>query len=586
MKSKTLRILTLLIAIAMLAGCFAACDKGGGGVADKGNALEGADKVEWEYMLTTSPTTINVWFPSCWSKDSWAAGWTNDKAIFPHITEKTGVSLNVDVPVGTEDELLGVMIAGNELPEVIVLGDYTSPYFGQLRDGNFIYNWNELMDTYAPKMYDLIDDTNWNFHTDDDGKLWGYVGFAYDDDGLQGMMDCGVPPVHENNIIWCRNDVLNGFLAENKLDDITTLKQYTDFLYYAHKNFPDLDPVGMFVEDPHGLLWDYMQYTFGATIDGEVYINDDGDAKYFIYDPAYIEFLSWLNDLYIDGVITQNMLTYDQSSFDAKLYSAQMASIKDASYNVYNTLEVEIKNLYGDDENYQYSPVGPIKYDENTPRYIATTSTLGGQTTVIAKTTKQPDRIIRFFEYLFTDEGQVTINCGVEGDTWNYDSEGNIEFTDEIKELASSDLSKYWVDYSITAAFSPWCDTWYWEHYLGSLITQKGSREYNCNTVRLASYRNYYNAGLISLRSSITPGSDEDVIRTKAKELAKTYAVKMIAASSKDAFNSLYNECLKAIEAENIAACEKIYTETYHGYCDSLGINYLLSDNDTEVFGK
>ena len=587
MRKGWIKILALVFVFTLCAGMFAACKNGG----DKSTLKPGDNDTEaagvtWEYELDTSPTTIDVWFPSVWVKDVWADGWTDEKAIFKHITEKTGVSLNVDIPVGTETELLGVMIAGDELPEVIVLENYLSPYLGQLRDGEYIYSWSELMEAYAPKMPELIDDTNWNFHTDDDGVLWGYVGFAYDDDGLQGMVDCGVPPVHEDNVMWVRNDILSAYKDKTGLDDITTLEQYTDLLYFTRENYPDIDPLRLFVKTPRSDLWTHMRSTFGACMDSQVYIDEKGDAKFYMYDPAYISYLSWLNDLYIDGVITQNMLTYDEATSNSKLYSAGFGSIKAASYLVYNTLEVEIKDIYGDDENYQYSPIGPIRYDENTPWYANATSSLGGQTTVITRSTDQPDRIIRFFEYLLTDEGQVTLNCGVEGDTWNYDENGNIVFTDEIKELAASDLNKYWVDYSICAAFSPWCDTWYWEHYLGSLITQVGSREYNCNTVRLASYRNYFNAGLIDISSAIVSGTDESVIVTKVQDLEESYAVRMIAAANKDEFNALYEECISKIEAENSAACEKIYTETYHGYCDDLGINYDPTDNETEVFGK
>lgn len=603
MKVKLSRILAVFIVVLMLVILFTGCSsetaktdtkaetetktetKEETKTEDSDDPLAGAENVEWEYMLDTSETTIDVWFPSCWCRDVWTDGWTDEKAIFPYITSKTGVSLNVDVPTGTEEELLGVMIASNDLPEVIVLGDYTSPYFGQLRDGGYIYDWNSLMDKYCPKMYDLIDDTNWNFHTDDNGVLWQYVGFAYDDDGLQGMMDCGVPPVHENNVMWCRNDVLEGFKAKTGLDDVTTLEQYTDLLYYAHENYPDLDSVGVMVETPRSYLWIHFRSTFGATIDAQAYIDPDGNAKYYIYDPAYVAYLNWLNDLYLDGVISQNMLTYDNSTYDSKFYSAQIATIMSASYTVFNTLEQEIKAIYGDDENYQYSPIGPIKYDENTPWYAATTSTLGAQSTVIAKSTKQPDRIIRFIEYMLTDEGQVTLNCGVEGDTFDYDSSGKIVFKDEIKKLASTDLNKYWIDYANTAAFSPWCDTWYWEHYLGSLITQTDSREYACNTVRLSSYRNYFNAGLIDIKSSVLSNSEEDVIRTKVEDVVVTASVKMIAANSKAEFQKIYDDCIKTIEAENIAAVEKIFTDTYHGYCDNLGINYDLYDNDTEIFG-
>ena len=522
-----------------------------------------SEEYEYAYQkFANTPTTIDVWCASFWfGREAYTNGWS-DHPVHREITKKTGVSLNLEVPIGSEEELAGPLIASGDFPEVMIFSSYTVPYIGQMRDGNQIYNFNELMDQYAPEMYKVMDEGvegeyQWLYHADDKGVLWAYVSFVNTLETLKTYGGGNMPGTHEHNVMYVRKDTLEAFGQ----DDITTLDDYTAYLHFVKDNFPELDPVQVFASRPMRdvrLIRPYLQGTFGMHL-SDTYPQADGSVKHYIYDPAYVEILSWLNKLYRDGVITSDMLTYDAATRESKAYSAGYASIMEASYNIFGGIQAAIEELYPGDDSKQYTSVGPI--EKPGVKWMAAPGlSKGGQATVISKKTKQAERIICFLEYMLSPEGQMLVNCGVEGYTYDLVN-GEVSFRDEVKQAAVTSLEEYSSKYLIGGPWSFWMNATLWEKYLGGLITPAGDIASVTNNKRLSSiYYDLWNDGFAEITTCIPTGSELDVLKTKVEDACDIASVKMVAAPDDAAFQGIYDACLKEVEGYGVALLEEAYT--------------------------
>ncbi|NLD88645.1 MAG: hypothetical protein GX633_10385 [Clostridiales bacterium] len=576
------KALAILLAVLMLLAMFAGCssDKKAETKTEtkteekKEEKKEETVEYDWEYQMDTSPFEFDVWWPSVWSwaKAGLDSGW-DDSPVYQYITEKTGGKMNVEIPLGDEGELAGTMIAAGTYPDVCVFGSFTSPYIVQMKDANLIYSWTELINEHAPKMQTLIPDSMMASHADENGELWYYPGFAYHETWAEEAEAMGAHPAggaHGTNVIFCRKDTLEAFGK----DDISDIDTFTEYLYFCRDNYPDVDPVRLFASNPRNggeAIFTHLKATFGCHL-SDTYPQADGSIKYYMYDPAYIDYLSWLNKLYKDGVISSNQLTDDQTALDTKTYSAGYGAINSATYTAYNTLETTLKESFGADTDKLYVAVGPINGNNGIKWQTYKLRSTGGQSSVITKNCDIPERVIRFFEFIFTDEGQMTIQGGIEGEHWTRNADGTISHDEAKASLANSDLEGFVTKYKLCGNWSPWCNTSYWEGLLGACLTPPG-RDLDESEKRLQPYTiDLWADGFCEITACIEGGSDLDVIRTKVNEACMNAAMKMIASANEAEFNKILADCITEIEGLGVAQIEEAYTAEYKSCCESLGI--------------
>lgn len=526
--------------------------------------------------VNTEEFEFTIWYPSLWGwgKGSIANGW-DDSDLFTYITEKTGAKINFDVPPGTEQDLAGPMIAAGTYPDVVVYGSYNSPFIAQMKEANQLHSWTDLIDQYAPDMWENIPPSVLTYHADADGKLWKYVGFEYDEEWVDVATSLGSQAVgfgaHGTNVIFVRQDILKAYGK----DDITDLDDFTEFLRFAHANYrgEGIEPLRLFASDnldgPRSTLWTHFKSTFGAHV-SPIYPQPDNTIKFWMYDPAYKDYLYWLNGLYREGIITQNQLGDDTAAFEQKLYSGNYGAIMSATYVAYNTLETTLKEAYGEDTDKLYVAVGPIQ-KQGVKWQTEFLRNKGGQATLITNNAKEPDRIINFFNFLLSDDGQMAINGGVEGKQWEW-VDGKWVPEPEFAELAASDLEAFATKYKTNALWAPWCKTGYWEGLLGQILTPLG-RSVDEYEKRLAAefVYDFWQDGFAGVQDAVEVGSDLDVARDKIRDECVKASMNMIVAADDATFNKLYDDCLAAIEALGVADIEAVYTEEHQAQLKALG---------------
>ncbi|MBT3272066.1 MAG: hypothetical protein HN368_02845, partial [Spirochaetales bacterium] len=192
-----------------------------------GGGGEDSDTSDIAGMDDMSPITIQLW-QNTWAGCRPSVFW-DDGLVAQYITQQTGVTLDMEVLVGEEDEVLAPMIAAGDLPEMLSFGSYTSPLLQQVIDADMVYAISDLIDEYAPEMWALVPKAYQTYHTAEDGKMWYWPGFMYYAECVEAFEEINVPFSSGEGVMYTRKDILAAYGKE----DITTLSEFTDYLRFA-----------------------------------------------------------------------------------------------------------------------------------------------------------------------------------------------------------------------------------------------------------------------------------------------------------------------------------------------------------------
>jgi len=536
----------------------------------KADTADGVE-YEWEYMEDTSPITFTFW-QNTWGGCRPGVQW-DDTLVSQFITQQTGVTLDMEVLEGEESEVLAPMIAAGDLPDILAFGSYTSPLLQQLIDADMVYPISDLIDKYAPKMWDLIAPAYNAYHTAEDGKMWYWPGFMYYGEVLEAFEEINVPFTSGEGIMFTRQDILEAYGAE----DITTLSEFTDYLRFAKANYPEVLAID-FGGGATDLLFgkagrNMFRATFGMHV-SETYPMGD-DVNYLIRDPKYLEFVQWLNMLYREGLITKGQMIEKTQQSEERLYSAGYVSTVGAVFNVNNTVNTTIEQNDGNAVR-TYTDIGPIVKDGVTFTK-PTIRNKGYNGMVITKNCEDPERAIKFLEWALTEEGQTTMILGIEGETWDYEGDKKV-----MNQTAQGELNASFVDfafkYGVLCKWVPFVDTYNWTLYVDDYL---GASDEDRVTMakRLTPFVvDAWDMGYAELIGSWLPGtsfglpgSDIDITNTKIKEAMAVAAAKMVVADSDNELMDIYNEALAEIDSLGAKDVEAALTAEHMKQLAQLG---------------
>ena len=541
----------------------------GGGGEDNGSS-EGAGSTadlsdyEWEYMADTSPITIQLW-QNTWGGCRPGVRW-DDGLVSQFITKQTGVTLDMEVLEGQEDEVLAPMIASGDLPEMLAFGSYTSPLLQQIIDADMVFAISDLIDEYAPKTWDLVPPAYHTYHTADDGKMWYWAGFMYYAEVIEAFEEINVPFTSGEGIMFTRKDILEAYGK----DDITTLSEFDDYLRFAKENYPDvlaIDFGGSVSDLLFGRAGNNMfRGTFGMHVSG-MYPQGD-DVQLLFRDPKYLEFIKWLNSLYQDGLITKGQMTEQTQHSDERLYSSGYVSTVGAVFNVNNSINTAIRENDGNDDR-TYTDIGPIVkagVDFTKP----TIRNKGYNGMVIAKDAADPARAIRFLQWALTEEGQTTMILGAEGETWDY-VDGKKVMRQSAQDELNASFVDYAFDYGVLCRWVPFVDTYNWTLYVDDYLGAS-AEDRETMAKRLTPFVvDAWDMGFAELTSSWLPGSDIDIKNTKVEEAMTVAASRMVVADSDSDLMNIYNQALAEIDSLGARDVEAALTAEHKQQLAQLG---------------
>lgn len=384
------------------------------------------DEPAWQ--LDTSPVDLTWFVGANWYPHSWG-----ESLASKYVTEKTGVNIKLEMPSGEANEHITLMMTSGKLPDLITMGSWETAV-KKLWEGDHVYALNELAEQYDPYFFKVAGDGTLKWYRQENGNTYGVPNDSY---SPNLMHETGMTAANQTFLV--RKDLYEdmgrpdlstpeGFLNALQLlkDEYSTYKGQPISPFFAQGNVP------------YGMT-EYLQNLLAVPHekDGQVYDR--------ITDPDYVTWLKTFRTAYERGLINVDFLVDSDTQVEEKTNNARyfMMVREWTGMAAVNPMLAASENP----DSYYIAVDGPQNSNGDSAKLFPGNMD-GWMVTMISKSTKNPERAIRFLTYLVSEEGQRDLFLGKEGETWDM-VDGKPQLKPEMVQLLDNDIEKLEKEYGI-----------------------------------------------------------------------------------------------------------------------------------------
>jgi len=390
---KKLTVFTVLICIAAMA--FA------GGGQQAGGTAGGATSAP------NSPITISIFHETGAHPQPNA-----NNPIYKYLKDKLNVTFTWDILIGDIAQRRGTMIAGGQYPDIMELRG------NEWIDAEALIPLEGLIDQYGPRIKAHYKDV-WEKMKSDDGHIYYLINFGV----YQGLDQ---NPNYDQAAFWVQKAVLK----DAGYPKAVTVDQFFDLIEAYYKKNPTINgqPTIPFVILTHDWrafeLWNPPNFLSGNPNEGNGVVNPRNNYKYTTFFTMDISkrWFKKLNEMNAKGLIDRTSFTDNYDQYSAKISSGRVLGQSVQGWQFMYSADMANRDR---GQNIRTMAPLPIVFDANTrPRYrnIPIPNLLRGMG--ISKSAKDPVRIIRLVNDLLAEDVQRTLCWGIEGQHWQWKTEG------------------------------------------------------------------------------------------------------------------------------------------------------------------
>lgn len=391
---KKIRLTALFLVVVMLCGCLAGC---GGKTAKTG--------IEYDY--TETEETIEYTF--------FASGFNNypdqHDAVLKFLEEKFNIKINlVGATADNWQQRLAALIADNKTPDLFFSLPDTSTFTDFIKKEVIVdlnayieHGGDELSTLSAVLAAEPFGD---NIKINDKNYFVPYVV------GSSGhilmvrkdwMKQWNAAPASEGG---------RGLSGDDVYKQPTTLSEFTSMVTYFHTaNLSGGNITYGMAMNPYFDFYRDMMGTFG--IEPDFYIDKDGNYQYSVFDEKYEDFIKWFQDgdgTYIyDGAYAMTEAEMIQAFIDGKT-----GVILSNGDTLIDGLIGSIENMHSDwnmDEVITLIQLPDSDDGSHTGGFMNFNYYWGGW--AMSADAKEPMRLVRFLDYILSEEGQKLMTYGI-----------------------------------------------------------------------------------------------------------------------------------------------------------------------------
>ncbi|MDN4070064.1 sugar ABC transporter substrate-binding protein [Paenibacillus vini] len=420
-----LKVGTALLAAALVVTGCGGGSGGGSKSSGKEVSLEGRytpdpEKPAWQ-LDTKEETTDLTWYVNA---DWWNTDFGNDV-----VTKKIKEDLNINIKfIKGDDTKLNTFFAGGDMPDILTTFDNNSP--AAQKAATWALPLTELAEKYDPYFNKVAAQDTLNWFQLKDGKTYGYPNYS----NTQEDYDSGNIPAKTAFVV--RKDVYEALGQPS----FATPDDFKNSMQQIKAKFPELFPFGFnSIGTGTGSLGDVLQDFIGVPL-------EDANGGFYDrnLDEDYLTWLKTLNQSYRDGAISDDSFADDGPAFEEKVKSGKYATmLLDGTPQQGGNLQIFLSANPGK----EYIAIdGPQSTVGNQPT-LNQSGISGWMVSFITKKCKDPAKAIQVFTYLLSEEGQMLMNYGIEGETYTKAADGSVQFTPEVKDLQLNNADKFKKDY-------------------------------------------------------------------------------------------------------------------------------------------
>ena len=380
------RILGMVLALILVMGCFGAGTEGMKAPDYILEGFEGQDSLrDWE-----------------------------SNAFFQRMEERTGISFQFREYTNNTKwkERKREILTKEDLPDVLFKAELGAGEIRDLYADGVLIDLKPYLEEYAPDLWKLLQENPEILEaiTMEDGAIPALPNI----NGLQN-----------NDVMWINST----WLKRLKLDAPTTAEELTEVL----RAFRDNDPNSNGKKDEVPLtfisMWElrFLGHAFGI-IDNDYYVSvKDGKVTSSLTSDENRAFLTWLHELWTENLIDHNGFTMSDSMrqitdekttipYGVLMSSSPLTVVPTSSMSAYSVLQ-------------------PLEYNgEQVYRDLAGDVVRGAF--AITSRCKEPEKLVRWVNILYTEEGALMAQYGLEGKEYIFREDGLWEWSDDESTVA------------------------------------------------------------------------------------------------------------------------------------------------------
>lgn len=365
---------------------------------------------------------------------SWMVWPTNGSDMVSRVIyEKTGCKIKFRVASDESGTELSTLISTpDDLPDVLTV-KASSLYATQLPQQDYVWAIDDLMSRFAPSMIkrykeEQVDVYEW---FKQDGKLYGIPNLSYSDYYI------GDSKLSPNGAILVREDWYKEVVA-NTGEDMTTKESFLKGVEYITNKYDKAIGVQLDPFTATGNLSAIWLSQFFAV----PYETVEGKYNYQITDKRYEEVISFLNTLSVKGYINDANFSANTAAVNTNIARGNVF-VSFATPQNYNNSFASLHS-----KGIDYVPL-VLRNDAGDAPVLQDLRGKGYMFSLITKNCERPDKVIKLFDFLTSEEGQYLINFGVEGDTFTINKDtGRVEWTEKyINDYENNNTAQYGFGY-------------------------------------------------------------------------------------------------------------------------------------------
>ncbi|GLX66993.1 extracellular solute-binding protein [Paenibacillus glycanilyticus] len=344
------------------------------------------------------------------------------------IKEQKGVNVEYVQSGGAASQKFNTMIVSGQLPDVITLD--RSADLEKLVQAGQLVPISQYVDKY-PSLKKWAGDKTLGMLKSSDGELYGFPNWYGGQNGNTG---------------WAVNKEIYKALGSPKLETYEDLEAYLQKVKEAYPNVVPLETgelSGGGILQAGNLI--YSGYGEGKTtffLDSLKAYPENNQLQSVFKDPALLDSLKELNNLFNKKLITQDAFTQKSDQVQEKLKTGRVAVV--GLNNIFQVQEGHAILAQTNKDN-GYEVIAPLHNQGLDASKItpANYSTLGWNVSVITKHAKDPEKIFAYMDWATSEEGQQLLTFGPKGLLWDEaDADGVPIPNEKAKTIAQADKDK------------------------------------------------------------------------------------------------------------------------------------------------
>ncbi len=345
------------------------------------------------------------------------------------ITEATGVTLKIENAISSDagKQKLSLMAASGDYPDLV----YGKGDLNILKNVNAIIKMDDLIEKYGPNIK--------KFYGENDIKR---LRWSLDDPSIYYI---GGKEVGQENMEPNAGFQLQlGAVKELGFPKLRTLQDFENAIktyYEKHPTTADGQktiPLSLLADDWRFLITvsNPANFATGNSDDGEWYVDPATlNCVRHLTRPEVKEYFRWLNHMNNINLLDNESFVQKYDQYKAKIATGRVIALADARWEI----DEAVTALKKDGKYESAYGYFPITVDESVKfADFQSTGYLGGWGLAITTNCKDPERAIKFFDWMCTEEAQILTHWGIEGEHYTIEN-GKRVLKPEIIAMRDSD---------------------------------------------------------------------------------------------------------------------------------------------------